>query len=68
MTEAAIQVAELGLILIKVAESGEGLSGQEAESYQKIIDSHAVIFDESIIAIVKPTEQLLQQLIKANKA
>ncbi|EKO3792371.1 family 20 glycosylhydrolase [Vibrio metschnikovii] len=62
VAEAAIKVADLGLTLIKLAKQGCGMGQSDAEAYQRIINENAIIFDETIVAIVVPTEQLLRTL------
>lgn len=62
VAEAAIKVADLGLTLIKLAKQGCGMGQSDAEAYQRIINENAIIFDETIVAIVVPTEQLLHTL------
>lgn len=62
VAEAAIKVADLGLTLIKLAKQGSGIGQSDVEAYQRIINENAIIFDETIVAIVVPTEQLLHTL------
>ncbi|WP_217520291.1 beta-N-acetylhexosaminidase [Vibrio metschnikovii] len=62
VAEAAIKVADLGLTLIKLAKQGSGMGQSDVEAYQRIINENAIIFDETIVAIVVPTEQLLHTL------
>ena len=62
MTDAVIAVADLGMNLIDKIKQGSQLSEQEITAYHQIIDKNAVIFDETIVAIVSPTEQLLHIL------
>ncbi|WP_061035544.1 MULTISPECIES: beta-N-acetylhexosaminidase [Vibrio] len=62
VAEAAIKVADLGLTLIELAKQGSGIGQPDAEAYQRAIDENAIIFDETIVAIVVPTEQLLHTL------
>ncbi|WP_282252451.1 beta-N-acetylhexosaminidase [Vibrio campbellii] len=62
VAEAAIKVADLGLILIELAKQGGDISQSDAEAYQRIINENAIIFDETIVAIVSPTELLLHTL------
>ncbi len=63
VADKAKEIAELGLELVEVAKAGDKLSESDAKAYQAQIDDAAIIFDETIVAIVRPTEQLLQ-LIK----
>ncbi|WP_332405169.1 beta-N-acetylhexosaminidase [Vibrio metschnikovii] len=62
VAEAAIKVADLGLTLIELAKQGSGMGQSDAEAYQRITNENAIIFDETIVAIVVPTEQLLHTL------
>ncbi|HDM8045128.1 TPA: family 20 glycosylhydrolase [Vibrio campbellii] len=62
VADAAIKVADLGLTLIELAKQGSDISQSDAEAYQRTIDENAIIFDETIVAIVVPTEQLLHTL------
>ncbi|EKM24428.1 family 20 glycosylhydrolase [Vibrio sp. HENC-03] len=62
VADAAIKVADLGLTLIELAKQGSDISQSDAEAYQRTIDENASIFDETIVAIVVPTEQLLHTL------
>lgn len=62
VTEAAVQLAELGLELIDAAKQGRPITQNAAERYQRIINKNAVIIDETIVAIVLPTQQLLYTL------
>ena len=62
VAEAAIKVADLGLTLIELAKQGSDISQSDAEVYQRIINENAIIFDETIVAIVSPTELLLHTL------
>ncbi|END2486645.1 family 20 glycosylhydrolase [Vibrio vulnificus] len=62
IAEATIALAELGLELVEKAQQGQVLSAAERATYQAILDKNAVIFDETIVAIVRPTEQLLHKI------
>ncbi|WP_217517935.1 beta-N-acetylhexosaminidase [Vibrio metschnikovii] len=62
VAEAAIKVADLGLTLIELAKQGSGMGQSDVEAYQRITNENAIIFDETIVAIVVPTEQLLHTL------
>ncbi|MHA2726604.1 beta-N-acetylhexosaminidase [Vibrio campbellii] len=62
VAEAAIKVADLGLTLIELVKQGSDISQSDAEVYQRIINENAIIFDETIVAIVSPTELLLHTL------
>lgn len=62
VAEAAIKVADLGLTLIELTKQGSDISQSDAEAYQRTINENAIIFDETIVAIVVPTEQLLHTL------
>ncbi|WP_186175536.1 beta-N-acetylhexosaminidase [Vibrio jasicida] len=62
VADAAIKVADLGLTLIELAKQGSEISQSDAEAYQRTIDENAIIFDETIVAIVVPTERLLHTL------
>ena len=57
-----MQLAELGLELIDAAKQGRPITQNAAERYQRIINENAVIIDETIVAIVLPTQQLLYTL------
>jgi hexosaminidase len=48
--------------LIAKAQAGEKVRASDANAYQAILSESAKIYDESIIAIVRPTELLLKQL------
>lgn len=62
VAEAAIKVADLGLTLIELAKQGSGMGQSDVEAYQRITNENAIIFDETIVAIVVPSEQLLHTL------
>ncbi|POB71995.1 beta-N-acetylhexosaminidase, partial [Vibrio vulnificus] len=62
LAEATIALAELGLELVEKTQRGQVLSAAEQASYQAILDKNAVIFDETIVAIGRPTEQLLHKI------
>ncbi|WP_443088826.1 PfkB family carbohydrate kinase [Vibrio sp. M260121] len=62
VAESAIKVADLGLTLIELAKQGSDISQSDAEVYQRVINENAIIFDETIVAIVSPTELLLHTL------
>ncbi|WP_087017948.1 family 20 glycosylhydrolase [Thaumasiovibrio subtropicus] len=62
VAEQTIIVAELGLALIEKARAGAALPESDVVAYQAAIDNAAIIYDEAIVAIVRPTEQLLHQL------
>lgn len=62
VAEAAIKVADLGLTLIELAKQGSGMGQSDVEAYQRITNENAIIFDETTVAIVVPTEQLLHTL------
>ena len=62
VADAAIKVADLGLTWIELAKQGSDISQSDAEAYQRIINENAIIFDETIVAILVPTEQLLHTL------
>ncbi|MFH0273562.1 family 20 glycosylhydrolase [Vibrio jasicida] len=62
VAESAIKVADLSLTLIELAKQGRGISQSDAKAYQQIINENAIIFDETIVAIVVPTERLLHTL------
>ncbi|HDY7448132.1 TPA: family 20 glycosylhydrolase [Vibrio vulnificus] len=62
IADATIALAELGLELVEKAQQGQPLSAAELATYQAILDKNAVIFDETIVAIGRPTEQLLHKI------
>ncbi|MEH0664285.1 family 20 glycosylhydrolase [Vibrio scophthalmi] len=59
VAQSTITLAQLGLSLIEKAQQGATLSREELTSYQQLIDENAIIMDETIVAIVTPTERLL---------
>ncbi|EKF9122917.1 beta-N-acetylhexosaminidase [Vibrio cholerae] len=64
VANATLKVAQLANILLERAKQGKSVKAAEATEYQAILDAHAIIFDETIIAIVKPTQSLLHTLAK----
>lgn len=62
VTNATKKIAELGLTLVAKAQTGEVISKADSNAYQAMIDESAIIIDETIVAIVKPTEMLLEAL------
>lgn len=62
VSDAAIRVSELGLTLIEKARANQTIQVEDSKAYQHIINQNAVIMDETIVAVVKPTEQLLKLL------
>ena len=62
VAEKTAEVADLALTLIAKAQAGEKVRASDANAYQAILSESAKIYDESIIAIVRPTELLLKQL------
>ena len=62
VAEKTVEVADLALTLIAKAQAGEKVRASDANAYQAILSDSAKIYDESIIAIVRPTELLLKQL------
>ncbi len=62
VSDAAIRVSDLGLTLVEKARAKQPIRAEDVKAYQDIIDENAIIIDETIVAIVKPTEQLLNQL------
>ena len=62
VAEKTIEVADLALTLIAKAQAGEKVREADVNAYQAILSDSAKIYDESIIAIVRPTELLLKQL------
>lgn len=62
LAQATIQVADVGLSLIEQAQKGQSLTLAQRQDYQAILDKNAIIFDEAIVALVRPTEQLLHAL------
>lgn len=64
VTEATVKVSELAATLIDLAKQGKSVRAQDAAEYQRLISENAIILDETIVAIVKPTESLLHTLAK----
>ncbi|MGR5286098.1 family 20 glycosylhydrolase [Vibrio maritimus] len=64
LTKATKQVAEIGLTLVSKSKSGDSVSKADAQAYQAMINESAIIIDETIVAIVKPTEMLLKTFTK----
>ncbi|WP_159737685.1 beta-N-acetylhexosaminidase [Vibrio atypicus] len=64
VADATVKVAELANTLIDIASKGESIRKADAAEYQRVIDENAIILDETIVAIVKPTENLLHTLTK----
>jgi len=64
VAQATIKVAELANTLLDLANKGESVRAADAAEYQRVIDENAIILDETIVAIVKPTENLLHTLAK----
>ncbi len=64
VADATLKVAQIANILLERAKQGKSVKAAEATEYQAILDAHAIIFDETIIAIVKPTQSLLHTLAK----
>lgn len=64
VAERTVEVADLALTLIAKAQAGEKVSEADVNAYQAILSDSATIYDESIIAIVRPTELLLKQLVE----
>ncbi|WP_019275233.1 beta-N-acetylhexosaminidase [Vibrio coralliilyticus] len=62
VSDATVRVSELALTLIEAAKQGQTLRVSDVAEYQRIIDDNAIILDETIVAIVKPTEMLLHKL------
>jgi hexosaminidase len=62
VSDATVRVSELALTLIEAAKQGQKLRVSDVAEYQRIIDDNAIILDETIVAIVKPTEMLLHKL------
>ncbi|GAL16966.1 beta-hexosaminidase [Vibrio maritimus] len=62
VTKATKKIAELGLTLVAKAQTGEVISKADSNAYQGMINESAIIIDETIVAIVKPTEMLLEAL------
>ncbi|MDN2480925.1 family 20 glycosylhydrolase [Vibrio agarivorans] len=56
------QVAELALKLIATKQEGGKLTNAQYEQYQSRLNEAAKIYDEGIVAIVRPTEQMLRTL------
>ncbi|NOH21644.1 beta-N-acetylhexosaminidase [Vibrio europaeus] len=64
VAEASMRVADLALTLIETAKQGHQVRAADAAEYQALIVQNAIIIDETIVAIVKPTESLLKTLSK----
>ncbi|MGY3572023.1 family 20 glycosylhydrolase [Vibrio paucivorans] len=62
VAEKTEQIANLGLSLIAKAQAGETIRKADVTAYQSILDDAAIIYDEAIIAIVRPTEMLLKHM------
>lgn len=62
IADKTIQVADLALTLIGKAEAGEKIRKEDAKAYQEILSEAAKIYDEAIVATVRPAEQLLKTL------
>ncbi|MGY0400074.1 MAG: beta-N-acetylhexosaminidase [Ostreibacterium sp.] len=62
LAKTTVKVAKLAKKLLINAESSKKISKAKAVKYQLIIDKAAVIKDETIVAIVKPTQMLLWYL------
>ncbi len=64
VTDATVKVAELANTLVEIAKQGKTIRQADAAEYQGVINDNAIILDETIVAIVKPTERLLHILTK----
>ncbi|EPZ7320150.1 beta-N-acetylhexosaminidase [Vibrio mimicus] len=62
IADAIVEVADLGLLLVDTLARGERITAEQRAQYQAILDKNAVIFDETIVAIGRPTEQLLHKI------
>ncbi|EOW2078741.1 beta-N-acetylhexosaminidase [Vibrio mimicus] len=62
IADATVEVADLGLLLVDTLARGERSTAEQRAQYQAILDKNAVIFDETIVAIGRPTEQLLHKI------
>ncbi|ENM5915318.1 family 20 glycosylhydrolase [Vibrio mimicus] len=62
IADATVEVADLGLLLVDMLARGERITAEQRAQYQAILDKNAVIFDETIVAIGRPTEQLLHKI------
>ncbi|ENM5814033.1 family 20 glycosylhydrolase [Vibrio mimicus] len=62
IADATVEVADLGLLLVDTLARGERITAEQRAQYQAILDKNAVIFDETIVAIGRPTEQLLHKI------
>ncbi|HGH6027364.1 TPA: family 20 glycosylhydrolase [Vibrio mimicus] len=62
IADATVEVADLGLLLVDTLARGERITDEQRAQYQVILDKNAVIFDETIVAIGRPTEQLLHKI------
>ncbi|ENM5759652.1 family 20 glycosylhydrolase [Vibrio mimicus] len=62
IADATVEVADLGLLLVDTLVRGERITAEQRAQYQVILDKNAVIFDETIVAIGRPTEQLLHKI------
>lgn len=61
IAEKTIEVAQMGQALIAKLENNQSLSEQEQNEYLVKLNDAAKIYDEAIVAIVKPTEMLVTQ-------
>ncbi|MEZ8824299.1 family 20 glycosylhydrolase [Vibrio amylolyticus] len=57
-------IADLGLTLIEKAKKGDTIRGADAQAYLAVIDESAKIYDEAIVAIVRPAEALVRHLAR----
>ncbi|WP_047042232.1 family 20 glycosylhydrolase [Vibrio mexicanus] len=64
VADKTVEVADLALTLIAKAQAGDTIRKADAQAYQAIINDAAKIYDEAIIAITRPAEQLLHYLVK----
>ncbi|MEF1171218.1 beta-N-acetylhexosaminidase [Vibrio sinaloensis] len=64
VADATVKVAELANTLVEIAKQGKTIRQADAAEYQGVINDNAIILDETIVAIVKPTERLLHILTK----
>ncbi|WP_226983160.1 beta-N-acetylhexosaminidase [Vibrio navarrensis] len=61
LAQATIEVADLALILLEKFSENVTISAEQYHAYQAVLNEKAVLFDEAIVALVRPTEQLLHK-------
>lgn len=61
LAQATIEVADLALILLEKVSENATISADQYYAYQAVLDENSALFDEAIVALVRPTEQLLHK-------